>query len=608
MKKALVILCTLMMFCCLLSGCSKEEEIIDYGKYFNNFGSAPGIAEVTESLNLGKDVFVSSYDKNADLYITQKKIVIEGSSGEDDTVYNLYGFATAQEIILEPKYANVIDVRYNFAIVAKRVASGATTRTTIGMVKLRGDHVGREYGFSYEYTGITTQYSFLNDKYMVMFGDKTYTSTTAEFATVYDYTTANGLLEVGRIGNTTSATVFSMYDNYIAAVGTTIVRYYLFDKIDANGYFEMSLNGKYTPFKAEEGFTDTSLMTTSVFYIANGWFIETGIYRSTKEFTGYEQTEKDSDGLTYYLVNKSTRFNIRSGKRFATDRVKLVANKYSAEYTESLANTINYDIEIFSSDKMPLYCQPVMPVSALVKEGYSLVYYDFYYYDDDNNAQWGQTFAIYDQNAEIINPEDLVMPLLMVDGIGLQNSDPVFYISIRDFGYNKTDGTEVLLLPLEQTKLYDPVILNDGMLVGYRVNLETVSKYSNMMGAASVDGSSIIPFEFVEMTPFVNGYATGSKIQLKSDGSFDKRLFYRISKSGVLTELQNVYSLRNGVYITKENEKYGLVANDGTVLLNPEYDSISVIDNFLTDGVYFVNRVVGVRDGYGIIFNVTPRT
>jgi hypothetical protein len=103
------------------------------------------------------------------------------------------------------------------------------------------------------------------------------------------------------------------------------------------------------------------------------------------------------------------------------------------------------------------------------------------------------------------------------------------------------------------------------------------------------------------MTPFVNGYATGSKIQLKSDGSFDKRLFYRISKSGVLTELQNVYSLRNGVYITKENEKYGLVANDGTVLLNPEYDSISVIDNFLTDGVYFVNRVVGVRDVYGII-------
>lgn len=605
MKKTLGILCVLMLLCCLLAGCNKEEGV-DYGIYFNSFGSAPGIAQVTEGLDLGKDVFVSSYDKNAALYITQKKIVIKDDDGKD-TVYNIFGFATADEVILEPRYANVVDVRYNFAIVTKRVAAGATTRTTIGMVKLRGDHVGREYGFSYDYTGINTQYSFLNDTYMVMLGDKTYTSATSDFATVYDYTTANGLLEVGRIGNTTAATVFSLYDNYIAAVGTTIVRYYMFDKIDAKGYFELAQNGKYTPFKPEDGFTDTTLMSTSVFYIANGWFIETGIYRSSKEFTGYEQIQKDENGTTFYFVNKSTRFNVRSGKRFATDRVKLVANQYSAEYTESLANTINYDIDIFSQDKMPLYFQPIVPVSALVKEGYSLVYYDFYYYDDDNAAQWGQTFVIYDQNGETVNPEDLVMPLLIVDGIGLQTSDPLFVISVRDFGYNKTDGSEVILLPMEQTKLYDPVIVNDGMVVGYRASLEA-SSAANMMGAASADGSSVIPFEFVEMTPFVDGYATGSKIQLKSDGSFDKRLFYRISKSGVLTEIQNVYSLRNGVYITKENDKYGLVANDGTVLLPAQYDSLSVIDSFLTDGVYFVSRVVGVKDGNGIIFNVTPRT
>jgi len=604
MKKTLIIFCALTMLCCMLSGCNKAEGT-DYSVYFNNFGSAPGIAQVTEGLDLGEDIFVSSYDKTAAVYITQKQIVIEGDDDEDDTVYNLFGFATGDEIIFDPKYANVIDVRYNFAIVAKRVAEGASTRTTIGMVKLRGDYVGREYGFSYEYTGVSTQYSFLNDTYMVMLGDKTYTSTTSSFATVYDYTSANGLLEVGRIGNTTYATTFALYDNYIAAVGMSIVRYYFFDKIDGTGYFELSNNGKYIPFKEEDGFTDITLVTTSVFYIANGWFIETGIYRSTTEFTGYEQIQTDDD-TTYYFVNKSTRYNVRSGKRFTTDRVKLVANRYSLEYTESLANTLNYDVGIFTEDKMPLYYQPVMPVSALVKDGYSLVYYDFYFYDEEDNAQWGQTFSIYDQNAEVTNLKDFVMPLLVIDGLGLQNSDPVFGISVRDFGYNKLDGSDVILLALESTLWYDPVILNDGMLVGYCANLAS-GEESNMMGAASTDGSSIIPFAFVELTTFVGGYATGSKIQMDTDGNFEKRVFYRVSKSGVLTELENVYSLRNGVYITKENDKYGLMSNDGTRLLDAQYDSLSVIDNFLTDGVYFVSHVVGIKDGHGMIFDVSAK-
>ena len=58
---------------------------------------------------------------------------------------------------------------------------------------------------------------------------------------------------------------------------------------------------------------------------------------------------------------------------------------------------------------------------------------------------------------------------------------------------------------------------------------------------------------------FVDGYATGSKIVVGADNK-RTREFYRISKNGVITPIANVYSLKNGMYITKEGEKYGLYA------------------------------------------------
>ena len=591
----LIVVCAVLM----LSGCKKTNET-GYDEYFNNFASNPGFASVAESLVLDEGVYVNSYDSKANVYITYEKI----KKNDDETV-DIYGFATEDDVIMAPRYSYVLDVRYNYAIVVKQhIGNDNKVYYTVGAVCIRGDKVGKEYGFSYEYNSSALQYAFLNNDYLVTFGDKDSEGSDFDYATVYDYTSANGLLEVGRIGNTTLATTFSMYDTYIAAVGKSVVRYYYFDQIDQNGYFVQSEGGMFAPFIEEDGFEQIETqVATSVYYLGNGWFVETGVYSDSKQFTGYEQSKKVESGTTHYYVNRSTRFNVISGKRFDTDRVTLVANKYSSDYIKSMTNALNYEVSISESDQLPLYFQPIVPVSELIKDGYSLVYYDFdYYYNDE--LEWGQSFTIYDQNADIINLEDLIMPLLFVDGIGLQNSDPVYNIPGRELAYNKMDKTIVTLRAVENRFWYDPVILNDGMIIGYRANFnEGPEMLTSMMGAISADGQHEIPFEFVELTMFVNGYATGSKIVTSEETA--SREFYRISKSGVIVPLENVYCLKNGLYITNEGELYGLFASDGTRLLNAEYTGISIIETYLEDGLYFKSRIVGTKDGRGVIFRVT---
>lgn len=582
-----------------LSSCNKKPETIDYYEYFANFASGKGYVSAVEAVNLGEGVFVGSYDDSADIYITTEQLKLNNS----DKAVSRYGFATDEGVIMSPRYSEVLDVRYNYAIVIKTIGSGTKIYDAIGVVCIRGEKVGKEYGFSYTYNSATTQYQFLNDDYLVMFGDKNYDGTAFDYATVYDFTSANGLLEVGRIANTTNNSIFSFYENYIVSIGRSVVRYYYFDKIDENGYFCLSEGGKYTPFVEADGYADLqNHVTVSVFYLGNSWFVETGIYSDTKEFTGYEQYEKKNNNPNYF-VNRSTRFNIKSGKRFDTDRVTLVANKYSSDYIKSLTNVLNIDVNISEADNKPMYFQPIVPVSEFIKNGYSLVYYDFEYYDFQDKLVWGETFSIYDQKADIINLKDLIMPLLFVDGIGLQNSDPVYNIVGRDFAYNKSDGSTVTLKSVS-SYLYDPVIINDGMVVGFRADFNAgPTMFTSMMGAASTDGLTEIPFEYVELTMFVDGYATGSKYVKESDTK-QYREFYRIGKSGVVTKIQDVYCLKNGMYITKEGEKYGLFANDGKRLLEAQYTSISIIENYLVDGLYFTSHVVGIKDGCGVIIKL----
>lgn len=598
MKKIFVLLLLIIISASFaLTGCNRKED--GYDAYFNNFASNKGIARVTESLILDKDIYVSSYDQKADLYITSKKVKVSDSKSIE-----VFGFATENSVIIEPEYyIKVLDVRYNYAIVVAQRAVNTTVYNTIGVVCIRGEKVGKEYGFSYEYNSSVSQYTFLDDQYLIMFGDKKYKGDTFEYATVYDYTSANGLLEVGRLTNTTVATIFSLYDNYIVAVGKSVVRYYFFDKIDKDGYFVISEKGTYTPFREEDGFEDLSLVTTSVYYIGNGWFVETGMYTSSKQFTGYEQTKSGANNATYYYVNRSTRYNIKAGKRYATDRVTLVANKYSSNYIKSMVNSLNYEVTLSNYDNLPNYFQPILPVSEFIKDGYSLVYYDFDYYDYKDELDWGQSFSVYDSNADIINLKEIIMPLLFVDGIGLQNSDPVYNIVARDFGYNRMDGSFVALKIMQSLRTYDPVVVNDGMIIGYQADFSIdPTNPTSMMGAVSADGKYEVSFDFADLTMFVDGYATGSKIVVTETKTY--RDFYRISKSGVITKIENVYCLYNGVYVTKEDTKYGLFANDGKRLLDADYTGISVIENYLVDGVYFVSKVVGSRDNRGVIFKV----
>lgn len=598
MKKPLIALvAAIMILSSLLAGCDKKAEV-NYSEYFNNFSSHKGFEAVSEKLVLDKDIFVDSYHSRSGLYLIKEAIKL-GSQ----TYYN-YGFATPDGVILAPRYAQILDINGDFAIAVKRQALGSSFTNKVGLVRVKGENAGKEMGFAHEYSSTTAPlYTFLDSKYLIMFGEKD-RGGVYDYATVYDYTTANGMLEVGRVSNTTFSTTFSLRDGYLAAVGKSVVRYYYFDRIDSNGYYSLAPEGVWAPFTEADGFPDMSLVTVSVFYLGNGWYVETGMYTSATQFTGYEQT-KTSENKTYYYINKSTRYNIKSGIRFPTDRVTLVANKYSSEYVKEMTAALN-TANVYPDDKLPMYQPPIIPPSEFIKEGYSLVYYDFPFYDDSDKIRWGQSFSVYDKNADIINLEDLVMPLLFVDGVGLQNSDPVYELPGRDLSYHKEDGSLITLMPVAEKYFYHPVMINDGMIVGYRADFnQGPGMLTTMMGAMSLDGSEI-PYEFVELTMFVDGYATGSKIVVGADNK-RTREFYRISKNGVITPIANVYSLKNGMYITKEGEKYGLYANDGRKLLDAEYESLAVIEHYLVDGLYFDAKVVGSKDGKGIIFEVTTK-
>ncbi len=397
-----------------------------------------------------------------------------------------------------------------------------------------------------------------------------------------------------------NTTRFQLKDNHLVSSNNNIFRFHKLNEIDKNGVF--ILKHTYTPFdKASTGFSDTNIECEG-YYIGNNWFVLTGVHTSSTEYDDYEILRSNSSGANVYLTVKSVRYNAANGKAFDTDRVVLVANKYNDNYIRELSNAVNTQQEYYedSLGVKGFYVTPVVPTSASIKDGYSIIYYYFYYYDASNIRQWSTTFNIYDQNANRINLNELFMPLVFVDGIGLQNGDPNFNIpAVQDATYYTQEGTAVPMQVLSDTQVFNTVVSHSGMVISYNFDASTAA---SAMGAYSRGGNLAIPYRYYELTPFFGDYATGSMVSGTGDNVI--REFYRVSKTGGEVQLDDVFALKNGVYITVEDEKYGLKANDGTELLPNEFDSISIIDSMLFEGKYIKSVVTAMKDGKGLIYKL----
>ncbi|MBQ9114464.1 MAG: hypothetical protein IJY07_00855, partial [Clostridia bacterium] len=514
--------------------------------------------------------------------------------------------ATHTTELIEPRYTAIIDIRGDYAICLRTALVAGEEKVYVGLVKFRGINGGVEYGFSYPYAVAINQVTFLSDRYIAFMGDKSMTDFNANgysYATIYDYASSSTLLEVGIVNDIDNNTKFVCEDGYLAAVGTNTTRLYDLSKINDKGLFIKQHS--VTLLKEGDGYLPT-YMSSDAYYVGNGWFIVSSTFSCPEEYDTYEiPLLNEEDNKTYYTLIKSVRISIKSGKQYDCERVTLVSNKYTNRHVRSLVDAINAEDTTAAATWNRPYLLPVIPSSAFVQDKYSIVYYYYYYYNTENIRSWAISYMICDSEGNMTAPTNLVMPVVYVDGYGLQNSDPNFSMAMRDVGYHSYDnGVRNTIIPVSQTAAYENQFIHNGVILSYEQRIEPQGVVA-YIGATKVDGTRITSYEYDSFSPFFGNYAIASKVgELNENGSIKSQAFYRVALDGTVTSLNDCYQMFNGTYSTFSGGKFGLKSNSGLTLIANKCEKVSCVDYFFRDGKVFNTVVATVEGGRGVIYEL----
>ena len=612
MKKVLTLVLVLSLLLVVLIGCQpNDDDTITTEDIFMNFSSNGEYTAVRETLRLNEGITIAFYDGDNDVYVTKLTFELAGVTKER------YGFCSSTEVYIDPIYTAIVDIRGDYAICIRTALEGNEEVNYVGVVKFRGDDgKAYEYGFTYPYAPLIEQFVFLNDNLISIMGDKDMTEFSSAgytYATIYDYSSTIGLKEVAIINDINNGTSFVCEDGYLVALDNMQARFYDLNKINPNGtlarQFAVSL------IKAGDGYLE-QYTTTDAYYMGNGWFIVSSIYSSPEQYDGYEiPIMNEEDAQTYYTMIKSVRFSVKSGKQYECERVTMVSNKYTDSRVRNLCNSINTeDVTATAKWERP-YLLPIMPTSAITKEGYSIIYYYYYYYNTENIRSWATSFMICDSECNITAPTNLVMPPVYVDGYGLQNTSPNFKLAMRDVGYHTyEDGTRKTLIPLTDISAFENAFIHNGVIISYEQRIEPQGVVA-YLGATKVDGTRITPYEYDSFSPFFGNYAMASKVgEMTDEGTIKTQAFYRISMDGTVTSITDCHQMFNGVYVTrytetdelgKETIRFGLKTNAGTTLIPNICDEVSCTDYFFKDGKVFTTKVATVENGAGVIYELS---
>ncbi len=601
MKKFFAIILVLVMLVALCVGCKHDSDKseITVADVFRNFSSTDGYTTATATLTLPKGITVSSYDGDSDVFVTMFSYKDEESGAS----FVRYGFCSTTENYITPSYTRVVDIKGDYAIVLGTMLVEGSEENYLGVVSFRGANAGVAEFIPAPYAPLIQQMAFLDDRYLIVLGDKsidTLTSAGYTYATIYDYSSTGRLLEVCRVANVDNNTTFKLNDGWLSAVKSASADFYNINNINGNGYLEKSHTVRLL---TDESYVE-SYMTTQVYYMGNEWYIVSTTYATDTEYDGYEIPLMQNN-TTYYTLIKSVRISMKSGKTFDAERVTMVSNKYTDSDVRTIVNAINVESDTDKTNWVQPYLLPSVPTSAIVQDGYSLVYYYYYYYNTENVRSWATSFQICDSDGNLSTASNLNLPVVYVDGSGLQNIDPNFKLPLRDVAYHTyDDGSRVTLIPLESDRGYENAFIHDGVIISYEERKGTSSMLV-YMGATGVDGRRITEFEYDAISPFFGGYATASKIaEWADDYSYIKsQAFFRIGKDGSVTSIPDCYIMCNGVYITRtEDGHYGLKANSGTELIPATCELVSCTDYLLSEGKTFKTYVATVEDGRGVIY------
>jgi hypothetical protein len=605
MKKALkvaAVILVIVLSSLMLFGCNKKDKY--YEKYFNNFTSQQPLTKAVSKINLNEGVSVYSYDSVSDVFVTKKSAHNQYAKGEEDSVLTLYGFATLDLELVSPAYSNVISIKGDYAIVTKPYLNkeNDTLIDIIGVVKFRGESAGDKTDFTNTlstYNASFRQYFFVGD-YIAVPGIKAAPTPSTNYTTFYQYKTKDKLLEAFKVGCDYTYSMV-IYDNILVAIGKGAVYFFSPNNILQNGFLQINDYDYFKAFPEDTENLYTDNISINVSYIGNGWFVRSSRLESETIFQGYNLTYNAYDagtqqGKIMYALVRTDLFNFNTKTSFDNDwlLVDSVANKYSEDvyaYTSDALNNL-----AVASDSRYEYSVPVLNPAKFIKDGYSIAYFYYTPYVDKGDYTYEISFCIIDSSANIVRIENALMPLAFIDGIGIQNVDPTYQSLFGSLQYISLDNKKVDLKEItESANTYETYYAHNGIVIGTEMNFADNTALFGAVDAKSK--KAILPFVYVELTPFYGKYAIGLR-------SFENtKAYFKLDDDGNETLLSDVVNIKQGIYVYKYGGKLGVKNYAGDILMDATYDRLEVYDVFTSDK-FQTSYAIATNGNYTYIFTL----
>lgn len=576
----------------------KEKD--GYFRYFRNFTSnAP--TEAVATLTLSENTFIADYLPEQEIFVTAKNYYYIGGALEVR-----YGIAAATEEYCEPIYTSIVEVKGDFALVERTpmTEDEDPTSTYWDLIRFRGAEntpysVMGHTGLLYLDDGAM---GFVGD-YLYTYGSLTQLSTLSAFSTFYDYKSWNEPLEKFRIRKGYDASASTKYafvqeDDYLAAYTTDKAYFYNVRDEIHSGYIEHTDKAEYKAFPQID---DLSVYTRElqVYYLGNGWFARNARLYSSSYFHGFNILLSPDGESAEYSHTRTDFFNVKTGATKSFENILFlanVANRYNNAYYYEQEHYLNNMPKIIGSGVHNEYALPFANPANMTQDGYSIVYFYYMPYLEELKADtttwlgyYGETtYCIMDENLNVVQPKNALMPTAYVDEVGFTTSDP---------SYTESRSSAYVYDKFMKETVLAPFAPNEASYITYYANgtAAIVSAFvkeegeKEMYGAITPSGVRITDFSYTEMTYFSGGYA----LAYQPVGTSGK--YVRIDEKGAVTEIQEeVYNVYHGVYTYKTDGKIGVKNFAGQTLLEPGEGTYTVISECMTKNGESVKVYVAV--------------
>lgn len=600
-------------------------------RYFKEYKSSAEFTSLEGEIILGEGVAVVSYETEHRVFRTQRLALKNTLPGEEQTTDYVYGLAGLDGEYVTPGYSAIISIYGDYAIVVKLYntaldpenATAEDYVNMIGVIKYRnnGGKVRNLTDFTLVYDDSFEQMRFVTDKYgesyILVRNELSNVDNLTGRATFYDYKSSTKLLEAFKVNINFDMVNIILADDNLVVIYNSYAEFYKTNVKTQQGF--LMLRDTYKPFYEDTLGEFNDYSTTMVAYLGNNWFMRWGYIMDSAEESDYQEmlkvikgtlilmdkTDEYGDTESYYIFQRSERYNCATGNKIENDSFApdAVYNKYNSQASRAVASYMNNTVTP-GLDGHSVYSPPAFPVSALVKDGLSIVYY---YYFPYANAPYrpAYSFVVLDSAGNMFKAKDNVLfPVVFVDGIGIQTDSPNYEMPYGD--------VQIITLSNKVTKFKDYSAnqfgyintgAHGGMLIAAEYNLKssTVSDAKAVQyGAYDLKGKLVtIRHQYDEMSLYFGEYCIASAY---IDGGMR---YYRVDKNGKETRLYDVHAIRNGVYITKNGDTFGINTNSGKVLIN-NCDYAAVFEDFLTEEGDFLNSICAVvKDGRTRLYRIS---